>query len=364
MLAPLSCGVVMLISGVAKVGRPTATRDAFMAMGVPRALRSETLITAVPYVEIALGVLLLATWSWPLAVVAAATTALFAAYWVLVLRVLRRGEEVDCGCFGALGDDRVSGTTLARNSLLVVLAGLATAFGAAGSGVVPAVRDFGTTDWWWLLLSAAVAATAVLVVGPRRPEPAVADDDPLDYERAPIPFALLEDESGTRVTLTQLASERPQLLLFLSTTCWACESVVEKVPAWMSQLGPVEISTVFTEPLERVPANVRADGVHTFFDVEQGATQTFANGRPSAVLLGADGALAGGPVAGANAVVTFVEEIVTELSVAQDLPMPVEPEHASIGAPGQGHGPGHGHGHDHGHDQGDGHARDDGHGHA
>ncbi len=261
MLAPLTCGVVMLISGVAKVGRPTATREAFMAMGVPQALRSETLVTSLPFVEIALGVLLLATWSWPLAVIGAATTALFAAYWVLVLRVLRRGEEVDCGCFGALGDDRVSGTTLARNSLLVVLAALATAFGAAGSGVVPAVRDFRPTDWWWLVLSVAVAATAVLVVGLRRPEPAVADDDLLDYERAPIPFALLEDESGTRVTLTQLAAERPQLLLFLSSHCWACESIAENVPAWMSQLGPVQVSTVFTEPLQRVPDKMRRDGV-------------------------------------------------------------------------------------------------------
>jgi len=303
-----------------------------MAMGVPQALRSETLVTSLPYVEIALGVLLLATWSWPLAVVGAATTALFAAYWVLVLRVLRRGEEVDCGCFGALGDDRVSGTTLARNSLLVVLAALATAFGAAGSGVVPAVRDFGTTDWWWLVLSVAVAATAVLVVGLRRPEPAVADDDLLDYERAPIPFALLEDESGTRVTLTQLAAQRPQLLLFLSTYCWACTSVAEKVPAWMPNLGPVEISAVFTEPLEGVPANMRHDGVPLWFDVEKGATDTFAPGRPSAVLLGVDGALAGGPVTGEDAVATFVEEIIAELASAQGLPIPGEPEHASIGA--------------------------------
>ena len=99
---------------------------------------------------------------------------------MLVLRVLRRGEEVDCGCFGALGDDRVSATTLARNSLLVVLAALATAFGAAGSGVVPAVRDFGTTDWWWLVVSVGLADTAVLVVGLRRPEEEVAVEDLLD----------------------------------------------------------------------------------------------------------------------------------------------------------------------------------------
>jgi hypothetical protein len=353
MLAPLTCGVVMLISGVAKVGEPSATREAFMSMGVPRALRSEALVTSLPYVEIALGVLLLATWSWPLAVVGAATTALFAAYWVLVLRVLRRGEEVDCGCFGALGDDRVSGTTLARNSLLVVLAALAAAFGAAGSGVVPALRDFGRTDWWWLLLSVAVAATAVLVAGLRRPAEVLADDDLLDYERTPIPFALLEDASGTRVTLTQLAAQRPQLLLFLSTHCWACETVAAKVPRWTPRLGPVEISIVLTESLGSVPDTMRQDGVRMWFDVEQGATDTFARGRPSAVLLGADGALAGGPVRGADDVEAFVDEIVAELSSAQDQPLPLEPERASIGA--------REHGHD-GHEGEHQHTRDAGHG--
>ena len=285
-----------------------------------------------PYVEIALGVLLLVTWSWPLAVVAAATTALFAAYWVLVLRVLRRGEEVDCGCFGALGDDRVSGTTLARNSLLVVLAALATAFGAAGSGVLPAAAATSApTDWWWLVLSAAVAATAVLVVGLRRPEPAVADDDLLDYERVPIPFALLEDASGTRTTLRQLAAERPQLLVLPELDCWACESSPRSCPTGTSRLGPVEVSTVFTEPLESIPETMRPVGVSAWFDVEQGATETFADGRPSAVLLGADGALAGGPVAGADAVTTFVEDIVAELAAAPELPE-APADGAAIGA--------------------------------
>ena len=230
MLAPLTCAVVMLISGVAKVGRPTATRDAFLSMGVPRALRSETLVTSLPYVEIALGVLLLVTWSWPLAVVAAATTALFAAYWVLVLRVLRRGEEVDCGCFGALGDDRVSGTTLARNSVLVVLGALATAFGAAGSGVVPAVRDFGTDG---LVVAPplgrggshgrARGGTAPTRGGGRRRRPA-------RLRARPIPFALLEDESGTRVTLTAAGRRAPPAVVVPEHLLLGVQSVAEKVP--------------------------------------------------------------------------------------------------------------------------------------
>ena len=332
-------------------------------MGVPSALRSDLIVKGLPYAEITLGTLLILTWSWPMAVVAVTTTALFAAYWVLVLGVLQRGESVDCGCFGALGDDRVSGATLARNSLLVALGALATAFGAAGSGVIPALRDFRTTDWWWLALTVGVAATAVLVVGLRRPDFAVADEDLLDYERLPIPFGLLENEAGGRTTLRRLvASRRPQLLVLLSSTCGSCTSVASQLTDWSARLWPVEISTVFTEPLPTIPQELRPGDLQAWFDVERGVTDTFAStGRPAAVLLGADGLLAGGPVAGEAAVALFVEDILAELASAPVQPeamAPVEPEQTVL----LDHGHDHGHDGDHGH--GHGHSRDEAHGHA
>ena len=306
-------------------------------MGVPQALRSETLVTALPYVEIALGVLLLATWSWPLAVVAAATTALFAAYWVLVLRVLRRGEEVDCGCFGALGDDRVSGTTLARNSV----AGGARRprhrlrsrrLGRGARRPATSARRTGggssSRSRW--------RPRPVLVVGLRRPEPAVADDDLLDYERAPIPFALLEDESGTRDHAARSwPPSDPSCLLFLSSDCWACETVAERLPDWMSRLGPVEISTVFTEPLEDVPADACGPTAsRLWFDVEQGATDTFA--QRTTVRRPAGGRRRPGRRPGRRCGRR------RQRSSRRSWPSwrrsrtcrcPVEPEHASIGAP-------------------------------
>jgi hypothetical protein len=72
---------------------------------------------------------------------------------------------------------------------------------------------------------------------------------------------------------------------------------------------------VYTAELDTLPANVTAPGVPAWFDVEDGATHTFApTGRPAAVLLGADGLLAGGPVAGSIAVTEFVADIVAELA--------------------------------------------------
>ena len=356
-LAPLACSVVLALSGVAKARDMAGTREAFTSLAVPQALRGEAVVRSLPYVEAVLALLLLVTWSWPLAVVAGATTALFAAYWVLVLLVLRRGEDVDCGCFGAVGDDRVTGATLARNSVLVVLAGLATAFGAAGEGVPTILRDLSGAEAAWLLMALAVTAAGVLVVGRGAPGPAsAADEDLLDYDRQLIPFALLNDADGRRTTLRELAGTRPQLLVFLSPSCDSCVQVAAKLPEWDADLGPVQIQAVYTAELDTLPANVTAPGVPAWFDVEEGATHTFApTGRPAAVLLGADGMLAGGPVAGSVAVTEFVADIVAELAAADDAPGRVVYDEADPHDHEHDHGHGHGHGlpianeHDHQH---------------
>ena len=139
-LAPVAVAVVLFVSGWAKVGDVTGTRLAFVAMKVPAALTRPSFVRALPFAELLLGCALLLTWGWVLAVAAAATTLLFLVYAALVARVLRAGDDVECHCFGTLGDDRVTSVTLARNLVLVLLAALATGFGASGSGVVPARR--------------------------------------------------------------------------------------------------------------------------------------------------------------------------------------------------------------------------------
>ena len=81
------------------------------------------------------------------------------------------------------------------------------------------------------------------------------------------------------------------------------------------------IQAIFTSELASIPKNVTPAGIPTWFDVEEGATSTFAStGRPAAVLLGADGLLAGGPVVGLMAVEAFVEDVVAELAAADEPP--------------------------------------------
>ena len=120
------------MSGWTKVGDVTGMRLAFVAMRVPAALSRPVVVRALPYAELALALALVVTWGWLLAVVGAVATALFVVYTVLVARVLQTGDDVECHCFGSLGGDRVTPTTLARNLVLVALAALAIASASAG----------------------------------------------------------------------------------------------------------------------------------------------------------------------------------------------------------------------------------------
>ena len=363
-LAPVAVAVVLFVSGWAKVGDVTGTRLAFVAMKVPAVLTRASVVRALPYAELLLGCALLLTWGWVLALAGAVTTVLFLVYAVLVGRVLRAGDDVECHCFGTLGGDQVTSSTLVRNVVLVVLAAVASGFGAAGQGVVPAAQDLDGSDWWWPVMTGLVVLTALLIVRPGPPDEAPLDDEELEeYLRQPVPIGFLEDEQGRRLQLRDLAYQRPQLLIFLSTGCGACNIVVEWLPSIVERLGVVNVNTVFAEPLDTVSEAMR-NGTTAWYDPDNYVTNVFSGGRPSAVLFGTDGMLAGGPVVGAQAIEIFVEDIEAELAAAppsEVAAFPVDqPDRQPDSQPD--HQPDHQHDHQHGHD--DDHYHDGyGHGH-
>src|SRR5690242_7410447 len=124
LLPVLTCAVVLLVSGVAKLRDPSSVERAFTSLEVQPSLSGTAIRRAVPWLEVVLGLALLVTGGGLLVVVAALTLGLFLAYLVLVARAVRRPEPVDCGCFGALGDDRVTRVTVWRNVALVASAAL------------------------------------------------------------------------------------------------------------------------------------------------------------------------------------------------------------------------------------------------
>ena len=258
---------------------------------------------------------------WPSS--AASSTALFLTYscwWPGAAA----GEQVDCNCFGA--DRRRPG--LGRPWPATSCSSCSASWRRPSVPPAPASSrrsaTSGRTDWWWLVLTAAVAATAVLVVGLRRAASRRSPTTTCSTTTAPrSPSPCWRTSPGRASRSRSWPPSAPSCWLFLSIHLLGVRVGRAELAGGCSQLGPVEISTVFTEPLERASRQMRPRRRPRCGSTSRAARPTPSpTGRPSRRPAGRRRSLAGGPVAGADDVATFVEEIVAELSSAPDLPVP------------------------------------------
>ena len=311
LLASLTLVLALAVSGVAKLRSDEPADAAFEALRAPRALRRPVVVQGLPWLEIALAVALLLV-PHPLSVVVTAVVLLLVlAYLVLVIAVLVRGDDVDCQCFGALGSGRVTGSTAARNGLLVVAAGWAFADAVAGHSFVQRASDLTRFDLAWVMSALLLAGTAALVAWPGggpvdAPLPAVDEDG----QRRGIPFIQLTESSGEVTSLPALAMLRPVLLVALSPTCAPCAEVSAVIGDWPEQVPEVDVRVVTgpgLEPLPQWPGAVLVDPEHQLRSV-------LGMYRPSAILLGADALVAAGPVVGPDEVLALFDDIRADLA--------------------------------------------------
>ncbi len=359
--APLILAAVLAIGGVGKLGESSADGVASLRdLRVPEVLVRGWVARLHPWAEIAVAVGLLALRTplrWVAAVAALALTATYAA---LVAAALRRQEAVRCNCFGR-STEVVRRSTLARN-LLLLGAGVLAVVDCAVADASPITRIFsGGIDrlaWvgavaavgllaWLIGRGSAGAAARQSVTGPNRAAPladragrghghdhgshdhaghdhaghdhagADADAD----ERDPIPDVELVDAAGIHVRARELVAQRGVVLLFLEPECGACGLLLGQLPAWRSVLHELAIFPVRSLPAgaaldsaQGEPFNIHIPGAHWI--EQQAAHACGAEFTPTAVLLGADGLIAGGPEVGGFAVRAFLGEIIQHLAGA------------------------------------------------
>lgn len=314
LLPLLTCSAVLVVSGVAKLRDPVGTDRAVASLRVPAPFDGRVVRRALPWVEVGLGVWLLLATGVVHVVLAFAVLVLFAAYTALVARALRGPEPAECGCFGALGDQRVTGATLARNVALVVTALLALLGALRDDAFLPAALSGDGSVWAWWAAALLTAAVAALVTwrgptpAPTPTPPRPAGDDAGEYVRVEIPEAQVLTADGDLLLVGSEARSAARLLVFLSPGCGPCQRIGPLVPGWAEGLDPVRVHAVLLgrpDVLDRLP-HLRG---HAWFDPYGVAQRRLAPGTPSAVLLGADGLIAGGPVVGEESVLEFVDEV-------------------------------------------------------
>lgn len=325
-LAPLLLAVVLAVSAVAKLRAPEESAEAFTALRVPRALSRPWAVRGLPWAELGLAVALVVLPGALGVVAAVAAVALFGAYLWLVVRARGFETDVDCACFGAFGPGSVTRLTVWRNAWLLLLAVTAVVVAADGQSVVGRVAD-GAAPWWWLAGALAGALTAGLVLGvdasgqrggeaPVEPVGAVEGGamavEEGDYLRSRTPAVPVTLGDGTTTELRELSRLRPQLLVYVSETCGSCSSVIDSVPGWRDAMPQVDVRLVLRTPPGTGTLTQTAEPL-SVHDVDGYVHGSFGLRTPSAILLGADGLLAGGPVIGSFAVPEFVDDILAEL---------------------------------------------------
>lgn len=131
LLLRLTLGGLLLLAGVTKLADRASFRDAVAAYEIlPRAL-ALPFANALPWVETALGALLLLGLGTTFA--AALGTAVFLSFSLAIGVNLVRGRELDCHCFGSVQSERIGWPALLR-SVALTLAALTVAAAASRFG--------------------------------------------------------------------------------------------------------------------------------------------------------------------------------------------------------------------------------------
>ena len=352
-LVPVTLILVLVISAIAKLAAPASTASAVRLLRLPEWLNPTFVSKALPPGEIVLALLMLSPWL-PLARVAALLAlGLFLSYWVIIARAMTFTPRPSCGCFGRIGDQRVTWKTVVRNTLLVlgslVFLWMTWVQDVTAWTLFEDVTDrelwiFGTVLYLalmlWFIIAPANYGPSVWqeIFGKGKhahdhPQPGTVtavepgELDELEYVRKPIPDAFLLDTENNAVSLRELTMTGPVLLVFVNCGCASTKVSWGRLQAWDEMLPAVRVLGVQTYQL----GDLGIEGVkeRLYFDPRAKAWEALEiPATSSAVLLGADGLLAGGPVSGNDETEAFVQDIAEVLSEshtdAEAEPAPVE----------------------------------------
>lgn len=326
-LAPLTLAAVLVLSALAKLPDPGATHSMMVALRLPRAVAHAAVARLVPWVELTVAALLLTPWRWTFAVGSLAAALLFLTFWVIVARALSLDPRPSCSCFGQVGDHRITGRTLTRNTLLLALALATTTLALQGGTGTGLLTEFTTSDWAWLTLTVLVAGLTVLVLGNNADDEDDEDEEGGAEEGAgagggTVPDGVLLDREHDVFTLGELAVHHPQLLVLTNCWCGSTLAAIDRLPTWRARLPQLDVQLVHTVAPWDEPRLTGVSGV--WWDPGgQVYTALRAGVSPAAVLLTPDGRVADGPVNGVETIGRFVDDLAAELARA-DHPDPAE----------------------------------------
>ena len=110
---------------------------------------------------------------------------------------------------------------------------------------------------------------------------------------------------------------------------------MKTIPRWQKLLPQLGLHPVFSseEKIRQAHKLEKLDeGVEALVDPKHAAMHNFGRGTPMAVILGSDGMLAGGPVAGTSDVKQLMDDLLVEFGAIKDPNAPKEAQPAQAAA--------------------------------
>ena len=338
--------VTLTASGIAKAKDPSSTVEGILNLGLDSVAPLKLTPAVLPWAELVLAVGLLFAPGPLFPVFAIASCALMVFYLVVIARALATGRTEGCNCFGKKSAAPVSRYTLIRNIALTI-AGILTVVASfvGGKAVVYELVGLNGSGWLWAVGAALIALTlwaiqrgeSLAEPAPDIPEvvlPSAADESE-DYVRVPIPYASIYTTDGRVTTLRDMSRVQARVLFFASPTCGSCTPILKTIPRWQKLLPQLGLHPVFSseEKIHQAHKLEKLDeGVEALVDPKHAAMHNFGRGTPMAVILGSDGMLAGGPVAGTSDVKQLMDDLLVEFGAIKDPNAPKEAQPAQAAA--------------------------------
>ena len=153
----------LAVSGTSKVGYVARTLGAMSALRIPSVLQRSFIARLLPFGELLLSLGLFLAPGMGRQAAGALAAVMLAIFTAMLIAVLQRGEDVDCGCFGALTpESRVTLWSVGRNAVLLFASVVVALF---AGGAAPFATELFTLDDNTVLLAAlAWAVTAIAVL--------------------------------------------------------------------------------------------------------------------------------------------------------------------------------------------------------
>ena len=319
--AQLLLAAVFALAGGAKLFDLKGSRKAVADFGVPARL-APVIGLLLPVAELVAAVALIfhptARWGAALALL------LLLVFVAGVANAMRKGLDVDCGCFGRVYSATAGSATLVRNAVMAALAAVVVVHGPG-----PAINDWFAARSGSELVAIAATTAAVILAGfawlmwsrnrtlrrdlelraetPRPVQPEDLDPPP---ERDPYghpvgtvaPAFELADLHGETHTLESLlALGRPVVVTFMAVGCGPCGKVIPDVARWRASLADRLTMVVISDgEAEHVATRWEEFGdEHVLLDPDEEVLRAYGlAATPTSLVIDSNGLIASTPSSG------------------------------------------------------------------